>query len=178
MVRPKLDILKQEIATYIGIPYFINSHHLAADNVFVGKGTAKEIALETVHLANTQNIKLLELTASQIYNFQKKNGLGIDCSGLACHLLNFYFKTSLDVRKTSANMLTSPPLSKEVFDYQTADLIRQKDGQHVLFVIEKINNTVFYVHSSQKNHGVKYGEFDVTNPNIKIDGVYRLLLLN
>lgn len=178
MVGTKLDLLKQEIANYIGIPYFINSHHLAADNAFVGKGSVKEIALETVHLANLQNIKLLDFTSVQIYNFQKKNHLGIDCSGLACHLLNFYFGTTLDVRKTSANMLTSAPLSQLVTDIKTGDLIRQKDGKHVLFVIEKTNNNVLYVHSSPKNRGVAYGQFDITKPNIKFDGIYRLLLLN
>ncbi|MCX6726268.1 MAG: hypothetical protein NTY75_00415 [Candidatus Shapirobacteria bacterium] len=176
MARIKLAELRQEITRYIGVPYFSNIHHLAADNVLVGKGTAKEIALITVELANLENIKLLELSPQQIYDFQKKHGLGIDCSGLACQLLNFYQDAHLDVRKTSADMLTSPPLSKPISDIQTGDLIRQKNGYHVLFVIEKIGDKIIYVDSSHSGRGVHYGEINLPEDQNKISqGVFRLI---
>jgi hypothetical protein len=175
MVRVKLNELKQEITKYIGIPYFSNIHHLAADNILVGKGTTKEIALKTVEYANSENVKLLEFSPQQIYNFQKKHGLGIDCSGLVCHLLNFYQNANLDVRKTSADMLTSAPISKLVSDIQTGDLIRQQNGHHVLFVIEKIGQKIIYVDSSLSGRGVRYGEINLPEDQDKLSqGVFRL----
>lgn len=180
MVGDKLIELKVELQKYLGLPYFTNKgkHKNSGPNAFVGKGTAKEIALETIDLANRQNIKLLDLTADQIYNFQKKNHLGIDCSGLACHLLNFYFGTTLDPRKTSADMLTSTPLSQKIDEPKTGDLVRQKGGKHLLFVIEKQGNVVHYVDSSLEGRGVRLGSFNINNPEFKHDGFYRLLLLN
>lgn len=159
MVGNKLTELKLEIDKYLGVPYFSNTHHLPKDNVYVGKGTAHEIALETIEIANKNNIKLIDFSNQQIYNFQKKHHLGIDCSGLACHLLNVYLSTNFDVRKTSADMLTSPPISKPSTDIQTGDLIRVDSGKHVIFIVEKIDNIISYVHNSEKTkiHGVHYG---------------------
>jgi hypothetical protein len=177
MVRTKLEELRKEILNYIGIPYHTNVPKvLSKDNVIVGKGNAKEIALKTIEIANNSNIKLINLSAQEIYNLQKKNKIGIDCSGLACHLLNFFFNQKIDVRRTSADMLTSPPFSRriDVHDIQTADLIRQKNGHHVLFVIEKINNTVIYVDSSRLGRGVRYGEFEINDQKFKHEGAFRL----
>ncbi|MFA6007052.1 MAG: hypothetical protein WC784_00185 [Candidatus Shapirobacteria bacterium] len=179
MVRTKLADLHSEILKYIGIPYYTNRpKKISLNAVDVGKGSAKEIALKTIELANIQNIKLVDLSPQQIYNFQKKNKIGIDCSGLACHLLNFYFDIKLNVRRTSADMLTSAPLSKkiDINNIQTADLIRQKNGRHLLFVIEKMGDKVVYVDSSLIGRGVHYGEFSITNKKFPNQGVFRLNL--
>lgn len=146
MVRTKLN-------NYLGLPYFINTGKhkvMSRNNALVGKGTAHEIALQTIEFANQQNIKLLDLTPLQLYNFQKKNHLGIDCSGLVCHLLDLKY----DVRKTSANMLTSPPISSPTTTLQPNDLIRQKQGKHVLLVLSVNKKMVTYIHSSQSKRGV------------------------
>lgn len=150
MVRHKLII---EFQNYLGLPYFKNSgrHQVLSDNnALVGKGSAKEIALQTIEFANLQNVKLLDKTSQEIYNFQKKNHLGIDCSGLVCHLLNL----KCDVRKTSANMLTSAPISKQIKKLQIGDLIRQKNGHHVLLVLDIDKDIVTYGHSSLDTKGV------------------------
>jgi len=180
MVGDKLTLLKVEIQKYLGLPYFTNKGKFknSGSNAFVGKGTAKEIALETIDLANQQNIKLIDFSAKDIYNFQKKNHLGIDCSGLACHLLNFYFDTDLNPRRTSADMLTSPPLSKKIDDPTSGDLVRQKNGKHLLFILEKIGDTITYIDSSLKGRGVRVGSFSLLDPKFKHNGFYRLLLLN
>lgn len=181
MARTKLELLRLEISKYIGLPYHTNIPKLdSSEASLVGKGSAKEIALKTIEFANSENIKLIDLNPQQIYNFQKKHHLGIDCSGLACHLLNLYFDQNLNVRHTSADMLTSKPLSKKIpiTKAKTGDLIRQRSGDHVLFIVEKIDNKVIYVDSSLRGRGVRYGEFDLTDKNFKYDGVYRLLLLN
>lgn len=181
MARTKLEALRREILKYIGLPYFINRPKVTSnENALLGKGNAKEIALKTIEFANEENIKLLDLNPQQIYNFQKKHRLGIDCSGLACHLLNFYLGANLNPRRTSADMLTSAPLSHKIDpeNATTGDLIRQKNGHHVLFIIEKIGTKIIYVDSSVKGRGVRYGEFELGDPNFVHQGFYRLLLLN
>jgi len=185
MVGPKLvKKLKQEIDHYIDLPYMTNiirNGKVIKERVLGGKGYWKDIQKETQQIAKQQGINLKKLTRQKFYNFQKKNKIGIDCSGLACQLLNFYFKAHLNPRKTSANILTSTPLSQRVDDFQniqTGDLIRQKNGHHLLFIIEKNGNKITYVDSSFWGRGVKYGETDITDQSLDNQGVYRLLLLN
>lgn len=184
-----INQLKLEINHYIGIPYWKNTlkdGKIIKEGFMGGKGSAKEIALKTVELANQQNIKLIDLSAQQIYNFQKKNKIGIDCSGLACQLLIFYGQLlgkeiKLNPRKTSADMLTSNSLSKEIKDFaniQTGDLIRQKNGHHVLFVIKKSGNNIDYVDSSKDGRGVRLGQADLTDKNFQNQGIFRLLFLD
>ncbi len=193
MVGNKLDNLKTEISHYLGLPYFSNNgvkRVISSENSLVGKGTAQEIALKTIELANQQNIKLLELDTKGLYNFQKKNKIGIDCSGLAFNLLHFLDSTIEDrfigtegkkgVRRLSANLLTSPPNSSLISDIKsitTGDLIRVNKGKHVLFIVEVIDDKVIYVDSSQNNKpkGVSYGSLNI-NDLSKFDGVYRPIL--
>lgn len=182
MVGTKLNLLLLEIQKYVGLPYFTNSGRykmLSSNNTLVGKGNAKEIALQTIEYANKENIKLTSLNSQQIYFFQKKHHLGIDCSGLACQLLNFYFSLKLDPRKTSAHQLTSPPLSSAIklVDIRTGDLIRQKNGHHVLFIINRVGDTINYIDSSRNGRGVNTSSFSLSKPNIEIEGVFRLISL-
>lgn len=153
---------------------------------FMGaKGHWKDIEKETKRLAKQNKIDLNKLSTQRLYNFQKKHKIGIDCSGLVTQLLTYYGKLmgkkiSLNPRKTSANMLTSEPLSTkidDIDDIQTGDLIRQKNGHHVLFIIEKKGKIVDYVDSSFWGRGVKYGQIDLTDPTFDNQGVYRLKLL-
>lgn len=182
MVGTKLDLLIKEVNKYQNLPYFCNRgihKNISTNNALVGKGSAHDIAQTTLEIANQENIKLPNLTTVQIYNFQKKHHIGIDCSGLACQLLNFYFSLSLDPRKTSANHLTSSPLSTAIKldNIRTGDLIRQKNGRHILFIINRLGDTVTFVDSRRDGHGVKISTFFLSQPNIKIDGVYRLTSL-
>lgn len=166
MVRSQLKLLKQEINHFLDIPYF-----------YSGKG-------------HWQDIKSI----SHDYNYLKKHKIGIDCSGLVYHLLNFYCKLTLnqplsklvigtrrlsDVRHLSADLLTSPPNSIQITDYstiQTADLIRTKNGHHVIFIIQKKGDHLECVDSSRQNRGVKLQTIkldQLTNTN----GVFRLKAL-
>lgn len=189
MVRDKLNKLKQEIEHYVGIPYMINVIHdgkIIKERFLGGKGNWKDIQKETQKLAKQEKIDLKKLTPKQVYNFQKKHKIGVDCSGLVSQLLNFYGrlldkKVDLNPRRTSADMLTSSPLSKKIDDLnsiQTGDMIRQKNGHHVLFIIEKTGKTISYVDSSFWGRGVKYGQFDITDPTFDNQGVYRLFLFD
>jgi len=179
MARTKLE-LQQEIEKYIGLPYsknILKDGKIIKEQFLGGKGNCRQIATETIRLAQKQKIDLVQLNNKEFYNFQKKNHVGIDCSGLACQLLNFYFNYELNPRKTSANMLTSAPISKEIKpnEIKTGDLVRQKNGHHVLFIIEKQGNIINYVDSSFSGRGVKYGQADLTDKSFAHQGFFRLI---
>ena len=181
MVRNKLE-LEQEIEHYVGLPYsknILKDGKIVKEQFLGGKGNCQQIATETIRLAQKQNIDLTKLNNQEFYNFQKKNHIGIDCSGLICQLLNFYFGAKLEPRKTSADMLTSNPISKEIkpSEIKTGDLVRQKNGHHVLFIIEKQDNIIRYVDSSREGRGVKYGQTNLTNKSFQNQGFYRLIQL-
>jgi hypothetical protein len=76
-------------------------------------------------------------------------------------------------------MLTSTPISKEIKpnEIKTGDLVRQKNGHHVLFIIEKQGNIIKYVDSSFSGRGVKYGQTDLTNKSFIHQGFFRLIQL-
>lgn len=183
MVGTKLE---QEINNYLNLPYMINilrDGKVVKERVLGGKGNWKDIKKETQKIAKKEKVNLQKLTPKQLYNFQKKHKIGIDCSGLASQLLIYYGKLlgrkiTLNPRKTSADMLTSTPLSQKVEnfqDIQPGDLVRQKNGHHVLFIVEKDGNKISYVDSSFYGRGVKYGQADLTDPSFDNQGIYRLL---
>jgi hypothetical protein len=179
MVRTKLE-LQQEIEKYIGLPYsknILKDGKIIKEQFLGGKGNCRQIATETIRLAQKQKIDLTQLNNQEFYNFQKKNHIGIDCSGLTCQLLNFYFNSDLNPRRTSANMLTSTPISKKIkpIEIKTGDLVRQKNGHHVLFIIEKQGNIINYVDSSISGKGVKYGQADLTDKSFTHQGFFRLI---
>ena len=188
MVRSKLAELKIEISHYLGIPYFTNTgkYKNSGENSLVGKGTAQEITLKTVEFSNNEKLHIINFSPQELYNFQKKYHLGIDCSGLVSNLLNYYgtslgIEINLNPRRTSADNLTSHPLAHQTTDLkhlQTGDLVRQKNGQHVLFIIEIIGNIVYYVESSHSGRGVTNGHFSLEDKTFIYDGIYRLFLLD
>ena len=162
MVGIKLiKVLEEEAKKYIGIPY-----------LFGGKNTWQEIKKDYSG-----------------YKELKKNKIGIDCSGLAYHLLDFYselFKkesiyehligtdNKRGVRRVSANLLTSFPNSFPITNYsdvQTGDLIRLNSGKHVLFILKKTINQIHYIHSSDKTaiRGVHYGEIEIIDSSKTLD---------
>lgn len=179
MVRTKLE-LQQEIEKYIGLPYsknILKDGKIIKEQFLGGKGNCRQIATETIRLAQKQKIDLIKLNNQEFYNFQKKNHIGIDCSGLACQLLNFYFNSDLNPRKTSANMLTSAPISKKIksSEIKTGDLVRQKNGLHVLFIIEKQGDIINYVDSSREGRGVRHGQTNLTDKSFKHQGFFRII---
>lgn len=180
MVGNKLDLLKLEISHYLGLPYsknILKDGKIIKEQFLGGKGNCRQIATETIRIAQKEKIDLTKLSNQEFYNFQKKHHLGIDCSGLVSQLLNFYFETKLNPRKTSANMLTSAPLSQEIKakEIKTGDLVRQKNGHHVLFIIEKQGNIITYIDSSREGRGVKFGKADTASKKFEHQGFFRLI---
>jgi hypothetical protein len=189
MVRPKLtEKLKQEADHYLNLPYMINilrDGKIIKERFMGSKGNWKDIQKETKRLAKIENINLNKIKPKKLYNFQKKHKIGIDCSGLTTQLLIFYGnlidkKVTLEPRKTSADMLTSLPLSQKITDYdliQPGDLIRQNNGHHVLFIIEKKGKIINYIESSFENRGVKYCQADLSDSLFDNQGIFRLTQL-
>ena len=188
MVRIKLTEFQEEIGHYLGIPYWKNkleNGKIIKEGFLGGKGNCRQIASETIRLAQKQNIDLTKLSNQEFYNFQKKNHIGVDCSGLACQLFIFYGqligkKVELNIRRTSADMLTSSPLAKEIKlkDIQTGDLIRQKNGHHLLFIIDKEGDIINYIDSSREGRGVKFGQYNIKDKTFENQGIYRLFLFD
>jgi hypothetical protein len=185
------DFVKAAIGPYLGIPYFINTpkNKDQDSDAKVGKGNFKQIAKLTIDVAKSSGTDLSNATPQQIYQFQKKHHIGIDCSGLAYHLLNtlsvYLFNKDLDsiligtdnkkgVRRLSAHLLTSPPNAVEIKDYQsiqTGDLIRMKQGKHLMFIIEKNGHKINYIHNSQqtKKRGVHLGQITIIDYQKTLD---------
>jgi len=178
MARSNLDKLKYYIDKYIGLPYWSNRLEngiIVEKGPYSGKGSYKQI----------KKISPTNLKPIDIYRYQKKHKIGIDCSGLVYHLLNFWYKLhthssiktkiigregKLGPRRVNVQMLSNPQNSikiNDLSDIKTADLIVLNGQKHVLFIIEKIKNKIYYVHSSQKTKktGVHYGTITITNPD-------------
>jgi len=179
MDRTKLaKKFKKEITLYLGIPYFINTPQNPYQklNAQVGKGNRQQIKKYSQRVAQKENINFDTLTPLQRYRFQKKHHIGIDCSGLAYHLVvDFLYKTKYNQsirphlvgtqnkdgpRKISAHLLTSPPNATPVTDRQKTqigDLLRTNKGKHVLIIYKKTKNKIYYIHSSPRHRGVRTG---------------------
>jgi hypothetical protein len=71
-------------------PYFNNRRAKIRGGLsgLVGKGSPKEITTEAKIIATRKKINLNDLNSEGLKRFLVENGLGIDCSGLAFHLLN------------------------------------------------------------------------------------------
>ena len=168
MDRSKLKkLLLAEVNHYLGLPYFINSaknpHQRLA--VQVGKGNWRQIEKYTK--------KLKPDSSQNLYNFQKKNKIGIDCSGLVYHLLDFLYQQThhqsirskligtdgkTGPRRLSANLLTSPPNAISISPdqvVQTGDLIRSQNGHHIMLVVDKTIKGLKVVDCSRRSRGVK-----------------------
>jgi len=190
MARSQLiNSLLTEAEHYLDLPYMSNrlkDGRIIKERFLGGKGHWQQLQQATQKLAQKQNIELKNLSKQELYNFQKKHQIGIDCSGLATQLLIFYGKLlnkkiNLNPRRTSADMLTSAPLSKLIVNpkkVKTGDLVRQKNGHHLLFILKKEGQTIKYIHSSREGRGVKYGQFKLSDKTFPNQGIYRLLLLD
>lgn len=165
---------------HVRIPYVLGFGRLQFWKTS-GKGTPEQIRQEVCAMANREGFDLSTAAEIAITHFMKQHKIGIDCSGLAYHLLDAYCqklhgqsighfvlrypgllgaaeKTLLSYqRQRRINVLTltaplnSAPVPKTQ-DIRTGDLIRMHgELDHVLVVTHVSNDTITYVHSSSKN---------------------------
>lgn len=192
MVRSKLErSILYEIKHYLHIPYWINqwkAEILLKHGPFGGKGSWKEIDYATRCAAELEQIDLSKLKSRDIYQLRRRHHIGIDCSGLAYHLLDhldqlkgntgILFKVygpqkTTGVRSISADYLTSQTNSSPITNYQkiqTGDLIRFNSGHHVIFIIGIKKNIISYIHSSNTTlvRGVHTGKIYISQPELPL----------
>lgn len=153
---------------------------------FSGKGTPKQIVYATYLAAKKDGVDIARLNKTQLKVFMQKSRIGVDCSGFVFHLANCFQKeigqgsivekllgkTSFpDWRaawRVNADMLTSPKHTVEVplDQVQVGDIIRNRAGKHLLFIIEANNETLTYAHSSKgstKQDGVHLAKIVIKN---------------
>ena len=167
----------------MGIPYFINRTGIP-NAPFAGKANYKQINIVTQLAAKSEGFNLSNLSPQDIYRLQKRHHVGIDCSGLVYHLLDFYYKQNtgksirnliigtndkIGPRRVNALMFSHPQNShiiKNYPDVKTGDLIITNNKKHILFIVEVTKNQISYVHSSQKTatRGVHSGILTITHP--------------
>ncbi|MBX4205790.1 hypothetical protein KW795_01190 [Candidatus Microgenomates bacterium] len=140
-------------------PYYQNISNKKSKPVFVGKGNPDEIQKETEKLLNSA-INILDIQSVRLYMVMA--GLGIDCSGLVCRILDQYleekynkslkrsikipfYKPLLFIKcflkpftNISANSLTSQTNTVKIDNYDDlvpSDLIRF-GSTHVVIIVE------------------------------------------
>ncbi|MFA6518536.1 MAG: hypothetical protein WCV93_02665 [Candidatus Shapirobacteria bacterium] len=191
MARTKLEkLLTEEVNHYLGIPYAKNywkNNLLIKEAILGGKGTWPEIDYATTCAGEKYQVDITSLSPKELYNFQKKHKIGIDCSGLVYHLLDFIDKNigangilfkvvsvnpnhgKYGVRSLSADSLTNSINSYPITNYshvQLGDLIRHHQGKHTLLITGQKNNRLNYVHSSLTTlvSGVHTGYIKIIDP--------------
>jgi len=145
------------IPKYLGIPYYSNIHHIKSNNIaLVGKGNYRQIIQAQKEFPNTR--------------------IGIDCSGLVCQILGLPYNP----RRTNANMLTSAPLSHQIpiSEIKSGDLIRQKNGHHVVLIIKKNKENIEYIETSRKTKKVIKSTIPIDDKDFFCEGVWRLFLFD
>lgn len=170
-----------------------------------GKSNSATLAKDTIEIAREKDFNLESASVEEIRKFMEENWLGIDCSGLAYHLLDDLLKEigkggmqEIGFPKASSTnvaKLTEPEFSHKIINWdlvQSGDLIRlnSEDADHVLIVVEAKGKTINYAHSSGATNptGVHRGEIvngqfpedlKVFNYNEKAgDGIFRLRALS
>jgi len=74
-------------------PYYTNlKKERAALRVFLGKGSAQEIINEVKFLSQKEDVDLARFSEERLYRFMVEHNLGIDCSGLATHVLRMIYR--------------------------------------------------------------------------------------
>ena len=77
----------------IACPYYTNlKREKAALKVFLGKGSAQEIINEVKFVSQKEDVDLVRFSEEKLYRFMVEHNLGIDCSGLAVHILKAVHK--------------------------------------------------------------------------------------
>ena len=149
------------------IPYWMNKLDKEIYGPYGGKGTPQEILKATIEAARQESINLHDLSSGEIYAFMKKNRIGIDCSGFAYQILNFWDHqkggdgiensvigaSGMGIRKTDANALTNNINTLPVTDYsqiKTGDLLRLDNGGHVAVIVRYSEDKIVYAHISAK----------------------------
>lgn len=153
-------------------PYFINTKRRKDLRALVGKGTPEEMVLETKVWAQVKGVNLKTASDEEIRDLMLKVGIGIDCSGLIVHTLNYYYQSTNQrslyrrliydnyslrailarlfrpVENVSANTLTADENCERIAinDVRPGDFIRgvgkQRNAYHIALVTKVNTRTI------------------------------------
>jgi len=180
-------------STLINCPYWINKVKKGIRGPYSGKGTPKQIVRAALVRARKKNVQLGKLAKKELRAFLRQNRIGVDCSGLVFNLANSLdrerggqgiaprifnrnkFPDWNPAWRASAEKLTNDKVAKKINlkDIGVGDLIRNRGGRHVLFVVESNNNSLTYVHSSTmltKETGVHLGTIKIVDWEKGLEG--------
>jgi len=171
---------------HLSIPYWCNKYKnkvLVSEGPFGGKGSPQQIADLVHQIAAKEKISLKKIKREELLLLMKRYHLGLDCSGLAYQLLDYYYRLlgkegiyyqllghtgRRGIYSINANALTSSPnsISIPLTQTQTGDLLRTNNGRHVIFVLSRQKDQINYVHSSYKTQtkGVHLGTINLKDP--------------
>src|SRR3989344_7608981 len=84
--KEALEVLK----AYEGVPYYNNAHKKVRLGLraLIGKGTPEEVSDEALLYSLREKVDLKTLTPELRKKFLIEHNIGIDCSGLAYHVLD------------------------------------------------------------------------------------------
>jgi hypothetical protein len=167
-------------------PYFINPKSQRAGlRVLIGKGDPGEIAREVNVHAQLKSLDIYKLNETEIRQFMIDNHIGIDCSALVVHILNYWLKNQGDsplikylkftnssfisklkrqlrpVEQIGANLLTNHDNTskvKNLNDVRPGDLIRskgQRTNSHHVMLITEVTTHDGVVKEIEYVHSVK-----------------------
>ena len=169
-----LDLGGKKVPT----PYRINVP-FQPDRRLYGKSDAKQLTQDSKDISQEKGFDLNSASVEEIRKFMEENWLGIDCSGLAYHLLDNLLKKTGQGKmqkigfpkasSTNVAKLTAPEFTEKVEGWEQVkpgDLIRlnSENADHILIVLNSElktrNSYITYVHSSgiTKTTGVHTGE--------------------
>jgi len=160
-------------------PYYININNTKGLAVEVGKGTPEEIVEEAKELAHKARVSL---DAKNALAFLAEHHLGIDCSGLAYHILDaesqargegklkkhiglsFIKKwraaTNINVQKFVENSKVVSPK-----DVRPGDFLphTNKYGRDHMWLIHAVDLPNIYYTESSQDHGVNQDQLNINN---------------
>jgi hypothetical protein len=177
-----MQVIGQYMNFHVGsavcsIPYY-NNRHLGLQvglRSQVGKGSPEDILEEVIYVANLHKINLDAIDSITLKKFLVDNNIGIDCSGLAYHIMDAEEKGSLKrkiifpntkgfFRKIRARMLPEKNVDVATLVYNSKEIKMKEvvpgdiitmvgeDRNHVLVIHkvdydESVPTTIYYTHA-------------------------------
>lgn len=166
----KMDILGIQVTA----PYYRNVKRVRAElRSLVGKGTPEELIEETVIYAKLHNFFFENKSAKDVREFMESEGIGIDCSGLISHILDFWLKKSgvggigSNIKYPQASFRTTIARKLRVIENISADLLTNelnstkvnlanvKPGDLIRLKGEKRGDHIAMIYSVEKDDNSK-----------------------
>jgi|GEM_PF-2006231 len=195
MAGTKLNLV---IDSYLETPYWRNivdqvDGRIIAEGPFDGKGTPEQIKYATLCAAEKEDKDYNTMSKEEIQELQKRNNIGIECSGLIYNLLDGLCKDMglsgvyyhlvgewrgikrFGVRSVSASHMAMPVNSSPIrtTDLMLGDIVTlmgHDEIGHVILILKNENNILNVIHNSSSSSYPFVHTFNIkiTDPNKNI----------